>query len=96
MPKATFHPQAWQNDYTIDVDPEGETEWEVTEEEIEAALKHWRGTVYGPDFSREQLFAADDYPSDEFRHSKNAPQWVRDWSGPFYISFDEPNEAYGR
>lgn len=22
-----FHPQAWQNDYAIPVDPEGDTEW---------------------------------------------------------------------
>ena len=34
-----FHPQAWQDDYAVPVDPEGETRWVVaqrTAEEIEA------------------------------------------------------------
>jgi hypothetical protein len=29
MVTVTFRPQAWQNDYAIDVDPEGETTWQV-------------------------------------------------------------------
>jgi hypothetical protein len=82
MPTATFHPQAWVNDYAIAVDPEGETEWEVTEEEISQAMTEF-------DSTREEVMVADEYQSDDFRYSKNAPEWVRNWSGPFYVSFDE-------
>lgn len=31
MTKAIFHPQAWVNDWAIDVDPQGETEFDVGE-----------------------------------------------------------------
>jgi len=27
----------------------------------------------------------DDYPSDELHLHDNAPQWVKNWSGPFWI-----------
>lgn len=82
MAKAVFHPQAWQNDYAISVDPEGETEWEVEEDEVEAVMAE-----YG--VSRERVLESDQYPSDDFRFSRNAPQWVRDWEGPFYVAFPE-------
>jgi hypothetical protein len=82
MARATFHPQAWVNDYAISVDPEGETSWEVEEDEIEAAMAD-----FGVD--RERVMERDEHESDDFRNSRNAPQWVRDWSGPFYISFED-------
>lgn len=63
--RVRFHPQAWVNDYAIEVDPQGKAEWEV-------------GDV--PDG-----IADDTYESDEFRSHDNAPQWARDWTGPFYV-----------
>lgn len=27
----------------------------------------------------------DTYETDELRFHENAPQWVQDWAGPFYI-----------
>lgn len=27
----------------------------------------------------------DSYESDEYHRHENAPQWVKDWCGPFYI-----------
>ena len=27
----------------------------------------------------------DTYESDEFREHPNAPEWVREWAGPFYF-----------
>lgn len=71
--RAKFHPQAWQNDYAISVDPEGETEFDVTAEVLEL-LEAGREV---PD--------ADSYESDDLRNAAKAPKWVRDWSGPFYI-----------
>lgn len=71
--RARFHPQAWQNDYAISVDPEGETEFDVTAE-VEASLGEGR-----------EIPDDDSYDSDELRHAANAPKWIREWSGPFYI-----------
>ena len=65
MPKAIFHPQAWLNDYAIEVDALGPTTWEV-------------GDV--PDDMED-----DSYPSDDLRFHANAPAWVQDWSGPFWV-----------
>mgnify|MGYP001597314909 CR=1 FL=1 len=52
---AEFVPQAWVNDYAVTVDPEGETEFDVTDRIVamgrEAALK----------------IKDDDYPSDHLR-----------------------------
>lgn len=74
MPRwiASFHPQAWINDYAVDVDPEGTTEWDVTD-------------VIETDFKGVPP-EADDYPSDTLRYHPNAPEWVREWSDPFYVS----------
>lgn len=68
MAKAIFHPQAWVNDHAIEVDPEGETEWDVGD--VSHDLK------------------GSTYESDELRFHSNAPAWVREWSGPFYIEID--------
>lgn len=41
------------------------------------------------------LMLRDDHPeTDAFKDSRNAPQWVKDWEGPFYISMDESIAAY--
>lgn len=63
--RVRFHPQAWFNDWAIEVDPQGETEWE--EGDVADDVQD------------------DTYESDELRLHNNAPQWVRDWAGPFYI-----------
>lgn len=75
---ATFHPQAWINDYAVDVDPEGPTTADVTE--TLAAMT---------EAQREEAMRPDDYPSDNLRFSPGVPAWWADWSGPFYISVDE-------
>lgn len=75
--RARFHPQAWQNNYAIAVDPEGETEFDVTAE-VEAYLGEGR-----------QVPDDETYDSDELQHAANAPKWVRDWGGPFYIEVIE-------
>lgn len=31
----------------------------------------------------------DSYESDELREMRSAPKWVREWSGPFYVTWDE-------
>lgn len=79
---ARFHPQAWVNNYAIAVDPEGPTEFDVTAEIVamgrEAAL----------------AITDDDFKGDNLRFAAAAPQWVRNWSGPFYVEVAEAIAAY--
>ena len=63
--KVRFHPQAWIGDYACEVDPQGETVFEVGE--VPPSVKD------------------DDYESDDLRFHPNAPEWVKDWSGPFWV-----------
>jgi len=78
---ATFTPQAWVNDYAIEVELEGEAEWDVTE--FLASLT--------PE-AREDALVSDSYESDVLRDLENAPAWVKDWSGPFYITVEESED----
>jgi hypothetical protein len=65
--KVSFAPQAWVNDYAIEVDAEGPREWYVT------------------------VATADDIANDPdgdldfVREDERAPEWIKDWSGPFDI-----------
>jgi hypothetical protein len=74
-----FKPQAWVNDYGIDADPEGPTEYEVPKEDLLAAftcLAEW----------------GDEHETrDGFRSHRNAPKWVRNWSGPFEVELADFN-----
>ena len=75
--RATFHPQAWVNDYAIDVDPQGDTSWDLTPayvEQLQRSMTH-----------PEEVLEANTYESDELRQDPAAPKWVRDWCGPFYV-----------
>jgi hypothetical protein len=74
---ARFHPQAWVNDYAIDADPEGEVTWDVTSEVLAM-----------PEDTRNRL-QDDQYETDNLRFSTNAPKWIQDWSGPFYVEVEE-------
>jgi len=79
---ATFHPQAWVNDYAIEVDPEGETRWDVTDGIVAMGLL-------------KALEIRDDcYTSDDLRFSDNAPDWVRNWTGPFYVAVEDSIMSY--
>lgn len=74
-----FHPQAWQNDYAIEVDPEGKTDFQVP--------------LYDVDLGGNGALPDDDqYESDELRHHALAPKWIQDWSGPFYIEITNRDE----
>jgi len=81
MISATFHPQAWQSDYAIDVDPEGETSWTVSPAflaELQAKLKN-----------PARLLEDSTDESDYLREDPAAPAWVRDWHGPFWVEVEE-------
>ena len=62
-----FHPQAWVNNYAIEVDPAGETDFEVPDSDVPPSMKD------------------NTHESDQLRSHPNAPAWVKDWYGPFWI-----------
>jgi hypothetical protein len=79
---AKFDPQAWVNDYAMSVDPQGPQEWDVTDfvlrrkqlkQKIEEAVESLGWWL-------------DDH--DIFQDHPDAPQWVRDWQGPFTITVE--------
>lgn len=93
--RAEFSPQAWVNDYAIPVDPQGETEWDATEF-VEQLLREgvYRGGEVRPEYAAEWLqetLVHGDH-DDILRTDSNAPEWVREWSGPFDTYLSEAPE----
>lgn len=75
-----FQPQAWANNYAvIDVDPEGETTFEVDAQELHELLNRY------DEWSRA-------YSHEPFQHLPQLPQWIRKWRGPFYYDVEWPQE----
>jgi hypothetical protein len=79
---AEFVPQAWINGYAVGVDTEGPVKFDVTD----AVLMLGRVAALA--------LRDDDYDTDNLRFSSNAPNWVRDWSGPFYVRVAEAIQDY--
>lgn len=75
--RAVFTPQAWINDYAVTVDAQGETEFDVTAE-IQERLA-----------AGKEIPDSDTWESDDLISAKTAPEWIRNWSGPFYITVEE-------
>lgn len=81
---ASFTPQVWFRDNALEVDPQGETTYDVTVDLIAYALQDGCETL------EEYLDGTD---NDEFREANEAPEWVYDWTEPFYIGIDVPMQA---
>lgn len=79
---ARFHPQAWVNDYAIDADPDGPVEFDVTPEVM----------AMGEDMAR--AVSNDTGDSDNLRDAMNAPAWIKEWSGPFWIEVEDSIEEF--
>lgn len=73
---AEFKPQAWIDDDAVEVDAEGDRTWEIDS------------------LTQQQIEALglDSETRDNLRFHPNAPQWVRDWDGPFEIYVYEGDE----
>lgn len=76
--RCTFIPQAWIRDNAVNVDPEGDTQWNMPLSEMEE-LTGVSSTINLDD---------DPFARDELRHAVSAPQWVKDWTGPFEIEWE--------
>lgn len=70
--EAEFQPEAWVRDYAMTVDALGPTTWDATEFVLAA----------DPKWFAETLERGTDY-DDILRLDPNAPEWVREWPGPF-------------
>lgn len=81
--EATFSPEAWVNDYAIPVDPEGDTKWDCTAM-VEANASYF-AMVFG---DRDSLGGYIDR-DDVLKSDPAAPEWVREWCGPFTIRVRE-------
>lgn len=85
---ARFSAQVWINDNAMEVDAQGPTTWDCTKAVSERAdyFKHlaagepggWQGEVLDND--------------DVLKSDPEAPEWVREWSGPFsiWVSLSSP------
>ena len=71
-----FLPQAWVNDYAITVDPVGPATFTVPAGDARDADGDW----------------LEDHSdaSDRLRTHEHAPEWIRDWSGPFDVEIEHP------
>lgn len=79
--RAHFTPQMWLNDHALDVEPQGPTSWIVSEKMLgEAARIVAAGFADGLDCD------------DVLINDPAAPEWVRDWDGPFSIFVERRGE----
>lgn len=79
---ATFVPQAWVNDYAVPAEPEGETTFDVTREILK--------------LGREKALQLrdDQKETDQLRHARLAPLWIKHWRGPFYVNVEQQIADY--
>lgn len=79
---ATFVPQAWVNDYAVPAEPEGETTFDVTREILK--------------LGREKALQLrdDQTETDQLRHARLAPLWIKHWRGPFYVNVEQQIADY--
>lgn len=79
---ARFTPEAWVNDQAVEVDPKGPQEWDCT---AYARLNRdylARLEARGEPLDQPEGAVDND---DVFKGDPAAPQWVRNWQGPFVI-----------
>ncbi|AME28615.1 hypothetical protein [Burkholderia sp. PAMC 26561] len=79
---ATFHPQAWVNNHAVDVDAQGECQFDVTE--------------YVSALGEEKASAIKDYSdsSDDLVSFAQAPEWAKNWPGPFFVTVEQSIDEY--
>ncbi len=83
MYKATFDPQVWFNYYAMSVDPPGPTTWDCTA--FVTNPPEWVPSDYFRELEENGNFLDVD---DVLRNDPAAPEWIRDWEGPFTITVE--------
>ncbi len=84
---ARFHPQVWEDFHDpktgkIDAEPQGPIEWDVTDD-----LMFW---------GKKRLLALrdDTFASDNLKFLPDAPEWIKRWTGPFWVEVEQSVAAY--
>jgi hypothetical protein len=79
---ATFHPQAWSDGKRTDVEPLGEGSFDVTD--------------FLCDLGEEPARRIKDYDdsSDDLASLPIAPEWIRSWPGPFFVTVEQSINEY--
>ncbi len=83
--RATFSPQAWINDQAVPVDPEGPTEWDCTAFVDDDTLAYLKRTANLRGENLDDLVDGVIDNDDVFKSDPAAPEWIRNWSGPYTI-----------
>jgi hypothetical protein len=79
---AEFTPQVWVGDQTMVVDPQSDTTWDITAEIIAMGRQ------------KALELQDDQHNTDDLRYTLNAPKWVQDWEGPFYVEVSDRIAAF--
>lgn len=74
---AKLVPQMWVNGQAVEVAATAQTTWPISEYDVDEAIDEARR---GSDW-------------DYLREDANAPSWVREWPGPFYIELIGPDRT---
>ncbi|WP_162820614.1 hypothetical protein [Microvirga calopogonii] len=64
------------------VDPQGDTTWDITAEVIAMGRQ------------KALELQDDQHNTDDFRFTLNAPKWVQEWNGPFYVEISDRLAAF--
>ena len=73
--KAKFVPQMWFRDNAVEVEALGADTWDISNADAAAALDA----------------ASDGYDWDYLRDSDSAPEWVKEYPGPFEVELISPS-----
>lgn len=93
--EASFAPQAWQNDYAVPVDPQGETKWYISVSSAENLFNDKLELYeFGSATPIRGLNVVHDL--DWLKADFYAPEWVKNWQGPFDIYVRVPDEGAGQ
>lgn len=76
---AHFTPEAWVNDYAIEVDAQGDREWDATSAALALKADDLDALLAG-------IGRWDEVTDfEDLKDEPNAPEWVRNWHGPFTL-----------
>lgn len=82
---ATFTPQAWINDYSMQIDASGDCSWTVNPGYLRSLVDHY-AQWYGGDRRKalRKIVEMSTDESDQLKDDPDAPAWIGAHFGPFY------------
>jgi len=70
--EVVFSPQEWTDEYAMASEERDPVTYEVPRKDAEN--------------DNGELYEDDTHQSDQLADHENAPEWVQNWSGPFYVT----------